>query len=77
MKRIIDYVPLLSMVQEHISTYYSAALNNTDKQNQLKSYIEKFLRDYEYEVEGLATQELIDKLYAGRQLYFISLRDTS
>ena len=71
MKRIIDYVPLLSMVQEHISTYYSAALNNTDKQNQLKSYIEKFLRDYEYEVEGLATQELIDKLYTDMAEYSI------
>ena len=71
MKRIIDYVPLLSMVQEHISTYYSAALNNTDKQNQLKSYIEKFLRDYEYEVEGLITQELIDKLYTDMAEYSI------
>lgn len=71
MKRIIDYVPLLSMVQEHISTYYSAALNNTDKQNQLKSYIEKFLRDYEYEVEGLTTQELIDKLYTDMAEYSI------
>lgn len=71
MKRIIDYVPLLSMVQEHISTYYSAALNNTDKQNQLKSYIEKFLRDYEYEVEGLTTQELIDELYTDMAEYSI------
>lgn len=71
MKRIIDYVLLLSMVQEHISTYYSAALNNTDKQNQLKSYIEKFLRDYEYEVEGLTTQELIDKLYTDMAEYSI------
>lgn len=71
MVRIIEYVPLLSMVQEHISTFYSAALIKTEKQTQLKSYIEKFLRDYEYGVNGLNTAQLIERLYTDMAEYSV------
>ena len=46
--QIIEFVPLLSMVQEHISSRYAAALTDTSKLPQLKSYIEKFIRDGGY-----------------------------
>ena len=61
MKRIIDFVALLGMVQEHISAKYSAALTETDKISQLRSYIEKYLRDTEYTVEGLTTESLVGR----------------
>jgi len=37
MERVIDFVPLLGMVQEFISTRYAAALTNAEKQTQLRS----------------------------------------
>lgn len=63
MERTIEFVPLLSRVQEYISSRYSAALTETEKLSQLRSYIEKYLRDYNYKVDGLSTEELTDKLY--------------
>ena len=51
MERQIEYVPLLRQVQEYISTRYAAAL--TDKQNQLRSYVSKYLKDYGYTVSGM------------------------
>lgn len=71
MKRIIDFVALLGMVQEHISAKYSAALTETDKISQLRSYIEKYLRDTEYTVEGLTTESLVDKLYSEMAEYSV------
>ena len=41
----IAFVPLLSKVQEYISTNYAASLSDSKKFGQLKPYIEKFLRD--------------------------------
>ena len=71
MERTIDFVPLLSAVQEFISSRYAAALTQADKQSQLKSYIEKFLRDYEYSVEGYTTQQLTNKLYSEMAEYSV------
>ena len=71
MERTIEFVPLLSMVQEHISSRYSAALTDTAKQTQLKSYIEKFLRDYNYTVSDLTSEELTDKLYCEMAEYSV------
>lgn len=63
MGRIIEFVPLLESVQEYISSRYAAALTDEAKQAQLRSYIEKYLRDCQYEVDGFSQDKLIDKLY--------------
>ncbi len=67
----IDFVPLLSMVQEHISTRYAAALTDIKKRSQLRSYIEKYIRDSGYTVEGLSFYELCDSLYSEMAEYSI------
>jgi len=63
MIQVMEFWPLLRLVQEYISQTYAAALTDKEKLSQLKSYIEKYLRDKEYEVDGVSTQGLIDKLY--------------
>ena len=69
MKRQIDFVELLGNVQQYISSRYSAAL--TGDQSQLSSYIEKFIRDNDYEVEGLNREKLIQKLFSEMAEYSI------
>ena len=71
MERTIEFVPLLSRVQEYISSRYSAALTETEKLSQLRSYIEKYLRDYNYKVEGLNTDGLTEKLYCEMAEYSV------
>lgn len=71
MNREIDFVTLLSMVQEHISSKYAATLTNTTKLSQLKSYIEKYLRDTAYSVEGMTDEKLCDKIYSEMAEYSI------
>lgn len=67
----IEFVPLLNLVQQYISGRYSAALTEEDKQNQLRSYIEKYLRDTEYTVEKLSMTQLTDKLYSEMAEYSV------
>ena len=67
----IEFVPLLNLVQQYISGRYSAALTEEDKQNQLRSYIEKYLRDTEYTVEKLSMAQLTDKLYSEMAEYSV------
>ena len=69
MERSIEFVPLLRQVQEYISTRYAAAL--TDKQNQLRSYISKYLHDYGYTVPGMTSEEVTEKLYRDMAEYSI------
>ena len=71
MNRQIDFVTLLSMVQEHISSKYAATLTDTTKLSQLKSYIEKYLRDTAYYVEGMTDEKLCDKIYSEMAEYSI------
>ena len=71
MNRQIDFVTLLSMVQEHISSKYAATLTDTTKLSQLKSYIEKYLRDTAYSVEGMMDEKLCDKIYSEMAEYSI------
>ena len=71
MNREIDFVTLLSMVQEHISSKYAATLTDTSKLSQLKSYIEKYLRDTAYSVEGMTDEKLCDKIYSEMAEYSI------
>ncbi len=71
MNRQIDFVTLLSMVQEHISSKYAATLTDTTKLSQLKSYIEKYLRDTAYSVEGMTDEKLCDKIYSEMAEYSV------
>lgn len=71
MAKIIDFWSLLQRTQEYISKNYAPALIDADKSQQLKNYIDKYLRDYDYKVEGMETKELIDKLYREMAEYSI------
>ena len=71
MARTIDFWTLLRMTQEYISSHYAAVLTDKNKLHQLKAYIDKYLRDCDYKVEGLTTKELIDKLYCEMAEYSI------
>lgn len=71
MNNCIDIQPLLSMAQEHISSKYAAALTDATKLPQLRSYIEKFLRDTAYRVDGCTQTELCDLLYSEMAEYSI------
>ena len=63
MAQTIDFVSLLHKSQEYISENYAAALSDRSKIVQLRSYIEKYLHDSGFEVEGMTFRELADKLY--------------
>lgn len=67
----IEFWPLLKLVQEYISKNYAAALTDKEKLPQLRSYIEKFLRDKGYAVIDLTMNELIDRLYSEMAEYSI------
>ena len=59
----IDFGSLLQRTQEYLSRNYAAALTDKDKSEQLKNYIDKYLRDNNYRVDGMDTRFLIDRLY--------------
>ena len=69
-----EFVSLLQSVQEYISKNYAAALTETAKLAQLKTYIEKYLRDRSIAVEGFTSQELVDKLYCEMAEYSVLTR---
>ena len=71
MSQHLDFISVLNKVQQHISEKYSATLTNDDKLSQLKSYIEKYLRDTGYSVHGMDITELTDKLYSEMAEYSI------
>lgn len=71
MDRIIEFVPLLTLIQEHISTNYAAALTDSDKQKQLIPIINKFLYDTGYSVRGMNKDDLAKKLYSEMAEYAV------
>ena len=71
MAKQISFVSLLQMVQEYISQNYAAALSDKAKLNQLRSYIEKYLHDTGYTVEGYTAEELSKKLYSEMAEYSV------
>lgn len=71
MNHVIEFLTILNKTQKHISENYSATLTNQDKLPQLKSYIEKYLRDTGLEIEGLTINQLTDKLYREMAEYSI------
>jgi hypothetical protein len=71
MARKIDFWTLLKMTQEYVSSHYAAVLTDKDKLPQLKAYIDKYLRDCDFKVEGMGTRELIDRLHCEMAEYSI------
>ena len=71
MNKIIDFNSLLSSVQNHISTHYSAVLNEENKGEELKEYIKKFIRDFDYEVEGYDFDTLVSRIYSEMAEYSV------
>lgn len=71
MPREISFVPLLHKVQQYISEHYAASLSDSSKYGQLRSYIEKYLYDNGYTVEGLSFRELSEKLYSEMAEYSV------
>ena len=71
MGRNVSIVTLLSMAQEYISQNYAAALSDKKKLGQLKSYIDKYLSDTGYVVEGYTGEELSSRLYSEMAEYSV------
>ena len=71
MAKNIDFYSLLRLTQEYISQHYAAALTDKAKLPQLKAYIDKYLRDNDYKVDGLDIKQLIDLLYREMAEYSI------
>ena len=71
MSQTIGFVPLLHKVQQYISEHYAASLSDSSKYGQLRSYIEKYMYDNGYTVEGLSFRELSDKLYSEMAEYSV------
>ena len=71
MAQKIDFVSLLHKSQEYISENYAGALSDRSKVVQLRSYIEKYLHDSGFEVEGMTFRELSDKLYSEMAEYSV------
>lgn len=67
----IDFWRLLALTQEHISAHYAAALTDREKLPQLKNYIEKYLHDMNYSVDGYTQGELIDVIYCEMAEYSV------
>ena len=71
MKKTVPFISLLQMVQEYISQNYAAALSDKKKFGQLRSYIDKYLNDIGYTVEGYTDEELSKRLYSEMAEYSI------
>ena len=71
MAQNIDFWTLLKKIQEYLSVNYAAALTDRDRNQQLRAYIEKYLRDCGYRVPGMSTDELINRLYSEMAEYSI------
>ena len=67
----IDFWTLLPLVQQYISENYSSVLTDKEKLPQIKSYIEKYLRDMKYIADGYTLNEVVDKLYSEMAEYSI------
>ena len=71
MAQTVDFMTMLRMTQEYISKTYAAALSDTRKRDQLKKYIEKYMHDTGYFVDGYSFSELAEKLYCEMAEYSI------
>ena len=67
----IKLYDVLKLTQQHISKYYATALTDESKHEDLKSYIEKYILDNGYIVEGFTDDQLIDRLFTEMVEYSI------
>ena len=67
----IKLYDLLSQTQQYIAKYYASALTDEQKHEQLKSYIEKYILDSGFIVDGFDENALIDRLYSEMVEYSI------
>ena len=66
-----DLWSILADIQEYLSKYYAAALADESKHELLKDYIEKYILDGGYIVEGMTDEQLITRLYSEMVEYSI------
>lgn len=66
-----DLWKALEETQLYISKYYATALTDEDKHDQLKAYIEKFVLDNGYLLDGFTDEELVNRLYSEMVEYSI------
>ena len=59
-----DLWSVLAKTQQYISKYYASALTDESKHDQLKSYIEKYILDEGFLVDGLTDEKLVNRLYS-------------
>lgn len=59
-----DLWSVLAKTQQYISKYYASALTDESKHDQLKSYIEKYILDEGFLVDGFTDEKLIERLYS-------------
>lgn len=71
MAQTIEFWTLLQLTQEHIAAHYAAVLTDQDKLPQLKAYIEQYVRENEYTVQGCSLTELTDRIYREMAEYSI------
>jgi pilus assembly protein CpaF len=71
MGKAIEFVQLLHLAQVYISQNYAAALTEKSKFPQIKTYLEKYLRDNGFTVDGMTTNEVTNKLYSEMAEYSI------
>lgn len=71
MGRTMEFVELLHLAQEYISKHYAASLTEKSKFPQIKTYLEKYLRDNGFTVDGMTTNEVTNKLYSEMAEYSI------
>ena len=62
---------VVAQTQKHIAKYYAGALSDDNKQDELKSYIEKYLSDYRLSVPGYTGRQLVDRIYSEMVEYSI------
>lgn len=66
-----DFLSLLALTQEYISEHYSGLLTSKENIIQLKSYIEKYIRDNEYGIEGYTLDELSERIFSEMARYSV------
>lgn len=68
---IIDLQTLLDRAQGFIAANYAAALSDRSKRVDLLGYIEQYIRDNAYEVEGFSQEKLARRLFSEMAEYSI------
>jgi len=66
-----DIPELIFSAQRYISENYASLLTSRENISQLKSYIEKYIRDNKYEVDGFSFEELTEKIFSEMAEYSI------